>query len=144
MMLLKVGGGMLALYLIVLLAVVGLAVFYVVKEYIKKPSGEKKTDSRGVVKNKKQIEAMVANVESIIVYANGNDVLCRRLVEAKDTIRFFNPTTKERALMTDNKIASKLDDLKIAVAKDNTQETCMRLLEEVEALIVQRKKDEIG
>ena len=79
---------MIAVYIIILLAVVGLAVFYICREYIKKPENEE--GSRGIVKNKKNIEKMVANVESILVYANGNDELCNRLVEVKDNIRFFN------------------------------------------------------
>ncbi len=131
-----------ALYIIIILAIVGFAVFYVVREYIKKPRDEAKAGSRGILKNKKEIENMVANVESIIVYANGNDTLCRRLVEVKDNIRFFNPTTNDKVLLVDNKIKNRLDDLKIMVAKDNTQETCFRVLEEVEAYIVQRKKEE--
>lgn len=136
---------MIAVYIIILLAVLGLAVFFIWKEYGKKwtkrGDGEE-TGSRGVLKNKKSIEKMVANVESIIVYANGNDELCRRLVEVKDNIRFFNPTTDQKVLAVDAKLANKLDDLKILVAKDNTQETCFRMLEEVEAYIVQRKKEE--
>lgn len=132
---------MLALYIIIILAVIGFAIFYICKEYIKKPE-DKEEGSRGILKNKKMIENMVANVESILVYANGNDTLCNRLVEVKDNIRFFNPTTKAKVLVVDNKIANRLDDLKIMVAKDNTQETCFRVLEEVEAYIVQRKKDE--
>lgn len=133
---------MVALYIIILLAVLGVAIFYVCKEYIKKSPDKQNEGSRGVLKNKKSIENMVANVESILVYANGNDTLCNRLVEVKDNIRFFNPTTNAKVLLVDTKIANKLDDLKILVAKDNTQETCFRVLEEVEAYIVQRKKDE--
>ena len=133
---------MIALYIIIILAVVGFAVFYICREYIKKPNDEARGGSKGILKNKKAIENMVANVESIIVYANGNDQLCRRLVEVKDNIRFFNPTTNQKVLLVDTKIANKLDDLKIVVAKDNTQETCFRILEEVEAYIVQRKKEE--
>lgn len=133
---------MTAFYIIVLLAIVGFATYYICKEYIKKP--DKQEGSRGIVKNKKSIENMVANVESILVYANGNDALCNRLVEVKDNIRFFNPTTNQKVLLVDSKIANKLDDLKILVAKDNTQETCFRVLEEVEAFIVQRKKEEIN
>ncbi|MBP3431967.1 MAG: hypothetical protein J6K39_03850 [Clostridia bacterium] len=133
---------MVALYVIIILAVVGFAVYYICREYIKKPRDEANGGSKGVLKNKKSIENMVANVESVIVYANGNDELCRRLVEVKDNIRFFNPTTNQKALLVDSKIANKLDDLKIVVAKDNTQETCFRMLEEVEAYIVQRKKEE--
>lgn len=135
---------MIAFYIIVLVAICALAVFFLWREYGKKGDKTKKIGSRGVLKNKKQIENMVANVESIIVYANGNDALCRRLVEAKDSIRFFNPTTNDRCLEVDRKLASKLDDLKICVAKDNTQETAFRLLEEVEGYIVQRKKEEIN
>ncbi len=133
---------LIALYVIIIVAIVGFAVFYLVREYIKKPKDEANVGSRGIMKNKKSIENMVANVESIIVYANGNDVLCRRLVEVKDNIRFFNPTTNDKVLLVDNKIANRLDDLKIMVAKDNTQETCFRVLEEIEAYIVQRKKEE--
>lgn len=133
---------MLPVYIIVMVAIIGFAVYFVIREYIKKPKEDNKSGSRGVLKNKKTIEGMVANVESILVYANGNDQLCHRLVEVKDNIRFFNPTTNSKALIVDSKIANKLDDLKILVAKDNTQETCFRVLEEVEAYIVQRKKEE--
>lgn len=138
---------MIAVYIIILVAVLGLAGFFIWREYGKRPSkggdGEKEdVGSRGVIKNKKSIENMVANVESIIIYADGNDALCRRLVEIKDDIRFFNPTTNQKVLAVDAKLSNKLDDLKIVVAKDNTQEVCMRMLEEVEAFIVQRKKEE--
>ena len=132
---------MVALYIIIILLILGFAAYFIYREYRPK----KNTDdegSKGVLKNKKAIENMVANVESIIVYANGNDTLCNRLVEAKDNIRFFNPTTNPKALAVDQKLSNRLDDLKIATAKDNTQETCFRLLEEVEAYIVQRKKEE--
>ena len=135
------------LYVLIAVAVLGLAGFFMWREYGKKGSksgGDEKEDigSRGVLKNKRAIENMVANVEAIIVYADGNDELCRRLVEVKDNVRFFNPTTNQKVLAVDAKLSNKLDDLKILVAKDNTQETCMRMLEEVEAYIVQRKKEE--
>lgn len=134
---------MLALYIILILAILGFAVFYIWREYFKKTKGKDEEGSRGIVKNKKSIENMVSNVESILVYANGNDELCNRLVEVKENIRFFNPTTSAKVLLVDNKLANKLDDLKILTAKDNTQETCFRVLEEIEAYIVQRKKDEM-
>ena len=131
---------MIYFYIFVLVAIVGLAAFYVIREFVKKPKGGKKLlGTNGVLKNKKQIESMVANVESIIVYANGNDELCRRLVEVKDNIRFFNPSTNDKVLLVDSKLANRLDDLKLLAAKDNTQETCFRVLEEIEAYIVQRK-----
>lgn len=130
-------------YVLVLLAILGVAFFFVWREYHPRKEDEN-IGSRGVLKNKKSIENMVANVESVIVYANGNDSLCNRLVEVKDNIKFFNPTTNPKAVAVDTKLSARLDDLKIAVAKDNTQETCFRLLEEVEAYIVQRKKEELN
>lgn len=132
---------MIAVYILIGVALVGLAVYFVIKE-TKFSSHVENMCSHAVEKNKKAINNMVANVESIIVYANGNDVLCRRLVEVKDNIRFFNPTSDSKVELIDTKIANRLDDLKIMVAKDNTQETCFRVLEEIEAFIVQRKKDE--
>ena len=54
---------MIALYIIVLLAIVGFAVFYICKEYIKKPK-DKDDLSGKILKNKKTIESMVANVET--------------------------------------------------------------------------------
>lgn len=133
---------MIAFCVIAIVLILGFAVFYICKEYIKKPKEDKEIVSRGIIKNKKSIESMVTNVESILIYANGNDELCNRLVEVKDNIRFFNPTTNAKVLLVDSKIANKLDDLKILTAKDNTQETCFRVLEEIEAYIVQRKRDE--
>ena len=132
---------MVAFYIIIILLILGFAGFFIYREYRPKKNADEE-GSRGVLKNKKSIENMVANVESIIVYANGNDTLCNRLVEVKDNIRFFNPTTNPKVLAVDQKLSNRLDDLKIATAKDNTQETCFRLLEEVEAYIVQRKKEE--
>lgn len=127
--------------IIIMLAILATAIIFIYKEYSPKKKDEE-VGSRGVLKNKKTIERMVANVESVIIFANGNDTLCNRLVEVKENIRFFNPTTNPKAQAIDLKLSNRLDDLKIATAKDNTQETCFRLLEEVEAYIVQRKKEE--
>lgn len=108
----------------------------------KEQKGKENAGGRGVLQNKKQIEKMVANVESVIVYADGNDTLCHRLVEVKEEIKFFNPTTDKRVQIVDEKLANKIDDLKLLTAKDNTQETCFRVLEEIEAYIIQRKKEQ--
>ena len=135
---------MISFLIIVLLALLAVAVYFIWKEF--KNKNQEKSDtqnqSSAILKNKKAIENMVANVESILTYADGNDILCNRLVEVKDTIRFFNPTTNQKVLLVDQKIANRLDDLKIMVAKDNTQETCFRVLEEIEAFLIQRKKEE--
>ena len=135
---------MIPFLVIVLLALLAVAGYFIWKEYSNKNKEKDATQNQSgaILKNKKSIENMVANVESILTYADGNDVLCNRLVEVKDTIRFFNPTTNSKVLLVDQKIANRLDDLKIMVAKDNTQETCFRVLEEIEAFLIQRKKEE--
>ena len=135
---------MIVFLIIVLLALLAVAGYFIWKEFANKNKEKEKTQNQSaeILKNKKAIENMVANVESVLTYADGNDSLCNRLVEVKDTIRFFNPTTNSKVLLIDQKIANRLDDLKIMVAKDNTQETCFRVLEEIEAFLIQRKKEE--
>lgn len=130
------------LYVLAGLIFVFLVVFVVVS-FKKRKKEELTLGSKGVLKNKKFIENMVANVESILTYANGNDELCNKLVKIKDDIRFFNPTANAKVGGIDAKIANRLDDLKIMVASDNTQETCLRVVEEIEAFIVTRKKEEL-
>ncbi|MBP3619655.1 MAG: hypothetical protein J6J24_03240 [Clostridia bacterium] len=135
---------MLAVYIIIMVLIVGFAIYFVVKEHLS-AKGEKEKEKnlgRAVLQNKKFIESMVANVESVIVYADGNDQLCHRLVEAKEEIKFFNPTSAKNVAIVDQKLANRIDDLKILTAKDNTQETCFRVLEEIEAYIIQRKKEQ--
>lgn len=133
-------------YIIIAVVIVCFAIYFVVKEHMsaKKANEKEKNVGRAVLQNKKFIEKMVANVESVIVYADGNDTLCHRLVEAKEEIKFFNPTSAKNVEIVDQKLANRIDDLKILTAKDNTQETCFRVLEEIEAYIIQRKKEQQG
>ncbi len=135
---------MTVVYIIIGVMLVCFAGYFMWQE-IKKSKQNKNPDvsgGRGVLQNKKHIEKMVANVESVIVYADGNDALCHRLVEVKEEIKFFNPTTDKKVQIVDEKLANKIDDLKLLTAKDNTQETCFRVLEEIEAYIIQRKKEQ--
>lgn len=131
-------------YIIIGVLILGFAGYFVWREHRQAKSTEKteREGGRAVLQNKKFIEKMVANVESVIVYANGNDTLCNRLVEAKEEIKFFNPTADKRVQIVDEKLANKIDDLKLLAAKDNSQETCFRVLEEIEAYIIQRKKEQ--
>ena len=133
---------MLAVYIIIMVLIVGFAIYFVVKEHLSAKGEKEKNLGRAVLQNKKFIESMVANVESVIVYADGNDQLCHRLVEVKEEIKFFNPTSAKNVAIVDQKLANRIDDLKILTAKDNTQETCFRVLEEIEAYIIQRKKEQ--
>ena len=77
----------------------------------------------------------------MIVLADGNDRLCNKLVELKDEIRFLNPSKNPKVKQIDEKIANKLDDIKIEISKDKEAETIFRLIEEVEGFIAQRIKE---
>lgn len=129
-----------ALYIIIIVAVIAVSIYFLVKE-LRKPKEEAKNESAGVLVNKRQIEKSVQNIESMIVLADGNDRLCNKLVELKDEIRFLNPSKNPKVKQIDEKIANKLDDIKIEISKDKEAETIFRMIEEVEGFIAQRIKE---
>lgn len=129
--------GMTIFYIILAVIIVGLSVFFLVRE-VKSPT---KKESYTVITNKRQIEKNVQNIESMIKLADGNDNLCNKLVELKDEIRFLNPTKNPKVKVIDEKISSRLDDMKIEITKDVNAETIWRMMEEVEGFIAQRIKE---
>ena len=129
-----------ALYIIIIVAVIAVSIYFLVKE-LRKPKEEAKNESAGVLVNKRQIEKSVQNIESMIVLADGNDRLCNKLVELKDEIRFLKPSKNPKVKQIDEKIANKLDDIKIEISKDKEAETIFRMIEEVEGFIAQRIKE---
>lgn len=129
--------GMTIFYIILAVVIVGLSVFFLVRE-VKSPT---KKEPYTVITNKRQIEKNVQNIESMIKLADGNDKLCNKLVELKDEIRFLNPTKNPKVKAIDEKISSRLDDMKIEITKDVNAETIWRMMEEVEGFIAQRIKE---
>lgn len=133
---------MVAVYIIVCVAVVAVSLYFLIREVrtSKKESGEGK-ESRTIILNKRQIERSVQNIESMIVLADGNDTLTNKLVELKDEIRFLNPSKNPKVKAVDEKIANKLDDIKIEISKDKDSEAILRMIEEVEGFLSQRTKE---
>ncbi len=131
---------MVALYIILIVAVVAVSIYFLVRE-LRAPKEEAKKESMGVLSNKRQIEKSVQNIESMIVLADGNDKLCNKLVELKDEIRFLNPSKNAKVKAVDEKIANRLDDIKIEISKDKESETIYRMIEEVEGFLSQRIKE---
>lgn len=133
---------MVAVYIIVCVAVVAVSLYFLIREVraSKNESGEGK-ESQTVILNKRQIERSVQNIESMIVLADGNDTLTNKLVELKDEIRFLNPSKNPKVKAVDEKIANKLDDIKIEISKDKDSETILRMIEEVEGFLSQRTKE---
>lgn len=133
---------MVAVYIIVCVAVVAVSLYFLIREVrvSKKEDGEGK-ESRTIILNKRQIERSVQNIESMIVLADGNDTLTNKLVELKDEIRFLNPSKNPKVKAVDEKIANKLDDIKIEISKDKDSEAILRMIEEVEGFLSQRTKE---
>lgn len=133
---------MVAVYIIVCVAVVAVSLYFLIREVkaSKNESGEGK-ESQTVILNKRQIERSVQNIESMIVLADGNDTLTNKLVELKDEIRFLNPSKNPKVKAVDEKIANKLDDIKIEISKDKDSEAILRMIEEVEGFLSQRTKE---
>lgn len=133
---------MTAIYIIVCVAIVGVSVYFLVRELRKeKEENVEKKEGVLVIPNKRQIERSVQNLESMIVLADGNDTLTNKLVELKDEIRFLNPSSKAKVKQVDEKIANKLDDIKIEMSKDLNSEVIFRMIEEVEGFLSQRTKE---
>lgn len=128
-------------YIIVAVALVGVAIFFMYRE-LRHPGGKKEKMSNAVLKNKRLIERSANNLESMIVLAEGNDTLVAKLTQLKDTIKFLNPSKSDKVMLVDTKIANKLDDIKIEISKDTQAETILRMIEEVEGFLAQRSKEE--
>lgn len=133
---------MVAIYIIACVAIVAVSVYFLIREIRAGKEDKREGEKRaGVLTNKRQIERSVQNIESMIVLADGNDTLSNKLVELKDEIRFLNPSKNPKIKAIDEKIANKLDDIKIEISKDKESEAIFRMIEEVEGFLSQRTKE---
>ena len=137
---------MVAFYIIVCVAVVSVSIYFLIREIRASKNSDTETSGNekgkpAVLINKRQIERSVQNIESMIVLADGNDTLTNKLVELKDEIRFLNPSKNHKVKDIDEKIANKLDDIKIEISKDVNSEVIFRMIEEVEGFLAQRTKE---
>ena len=94
-----------------------------------------------MVESKRRIEKAVSSLDSMIELVQNNDKLKTKLSSLREIIRFLNPVKSEKVKVVDEKILSRLDDLKIEISKDENAETIWRMIEEVEGYIAQRTKE---
>ena len=132
-------GGMMYVYIAIAVIIVGLAIFFLVRE-LKYPK-KKMTEGSDVVESKRRIEKAVQNVESMASLVKTNEKLKNKLSSLKEIIRFLNPVKNEKIKVIDEKILARLDDMKIEISKDENSETIWRMIEEVEGYIAQRTKE---
>lgn len=132
-------GGMMYVYIAIAVIIVGLAIFFLVRE-LKYPK-KKMTEGSDVVESKRRIEKAVQNLESIASLVKTNEKLKNKLSSLKEIIRFLNPVKNEKIKVIDEKILARLDDMKIEISKDENSETIWRMIEEVEGYIAQRTKE---
>ncbi|HIT62073.1 MAG TPA: hypothetical protein IAC38_01315 [Candidatus Caccovivens faecavium] len=132
-------GGMMYVYIAIAVIIVGLAIFFLVRE-LKYPK-KKMTEGSDVVESKRRIEKAVQNLESMVELVKTNEKLKNKLSSLKEIIRFLNPVKNEKIKVIDEKILARLDDMKIEISKDENSETIWRMIEEVEGYIAQRTKE---
>lgn len=132
-------GGMMYVYIAIAVIIVGLAIFFLVRE-LKYPK-KKMTEGSDVVESKRRIEKAVQNLESMASLVKTNEKLKNKLTSLKEIVRFLNPVKNEKIKVIDEKILARLDDMKIEISKDENSETIWRMIEEVEGYIAQRTKE---
>ncbi len=130
---------MLYVYIAIAVIVVGLAIFFIIRE-VKYPK-KKMTEGSEVVDSKRRIEKAVQNLEAMTELVKTNDKLKNKLLSLKEIIKFLNPSKSEKVKVIDEKLLARLDDLKIEISKDENSETIYRMIEEVEGYIAQRTKE---
>lgn len=130
---------MLYVYIAIAVIVVGLAIFFIIRE-VKYPK-KKMTEGSEVVDSKRRIEKAVQNLEAMTELVKTNDKLKNKLLSLKEIIKFLNPSKSEKVKTIDEKLLARLDDLKIEISKDENSETIYRMIEEVEGYIAQRTKE---
>ena len=130
---------MLYVYIAIAVIVVGLAIFFIIRE-VKYPK-KKMTEGSEVVESKRRIEKAVQNLEAMTELVKKNDKLKNKLLSLKEIIKFLNPSKSEKVKVVDEKLLARLDDLKIEISKDENSETIYRMIEEVEGYIAQRTKE---
>lgn len=130
---------MLYVYIAIAVIVVGLAIFFIIRE-VKYPK-KKMTEGSEVVESKRRIEKAVQNLEAMTELVKTNDKLKNKLLSLKEIIKFLNPSKSEKVKTIDEKLLARLDDLKIEISKDENSETIYRMIEEVEGYIAQRTKE---
>lgn len=130
---------MLYVYIAIAVIVVGLAIFFIIRE-VKYPK-KKMTEGSEVVDSKRRIEKAVQNLEAMTELVKTNDKLKIKLLSLKEIIKFLNPSKSEKVKVIDEKLLARLDDLKIEISKDENSETIYRMIEEVEGYIAQRTKE---
>ena len=130
---------MLYVYIAIAVIVVGLAIFFIIRE-VKYPK-KKMAEGSEVVESKRRIEKAVQNLEAMTELVKTNDKLKNKLLSLKEIIKFLNPSKSEKVKVVDEKLLARLDDLKIEISKDENSETIYRMIEEVEGYIAQRTKE---
>lgn len=130
---------MLYVYIAIAVIVVGLAIFFIIRE-VKYPK-KKLIEGSEVVESKRRIEKAVQNLEAMTELVKTNNKLKYKLLSLKEIIKFLNPSKNEKVKVVDEKLLARLDDLKIEISKDENSETIYRMIEEVEGYIAQRTKE---
>ena len=103
---------------------------------------KKKTVKEKVVNDIDLIKANTQAVDVLLVYAQGQEGLTKKLLELQEKIKYLNPSEEEKIHHLDKKIGDKLGDAKIALSKFSQKgnfEGWERVTAELEIAVAERK-----
>lgn len=102
----------------------------------------KKEEQEDEIENSKiRLENMVADMDITIELSKENEKLKESLQEIQDKLRYSPPASDKKTIQQDERVANRLGDLKILVARAKSKGTysgCIRAINEIELLIVER------
>lgn len=127
------------LYVLIIFVVV-LSLGFVL--YFFQIKNEEKEDQ--IEESKNRLDDLVNTFDVLVALAKENEKLKARLEEVQDQLRYSAPATNKRVAEQDKRIADRVGDLKILLARAKTKGTyygCERALSEIEILIVEREAD---
>lgn len=105
---------------------------------------KKKNKREEILKNKHFAEGLAANVDVLISIARENDDIVDLLKQLQDKVKYFNPTDNKDVLALDNKIANRIDDLKITINKAKAKDDYSAVKQEVEDLLFSAVEERIA
>ena len=125
------------MFLYVILAIVVVAIVVAVLMLSKK-HGTTKVD---LIDESRSLVAMNREyIEVLLVLSEGKDAIRDTLTDIQDSIRFLSPSTDPKVKDIDKKIKSKLEDLKLELAKkkDDGDEKVLSLIQDVKVYVAER------
>lgn len=101
---------------------------------------KKKSNTTQILENKTKLTKNANYVELLIDIANGNETIIEQLKELHEKLQYLNPSMKKEVNALDDKIADKLEDMKIEISslKEGRLDGFDKIMKNIRTLIAER------